>query len=111
MVIVSDNNQTEGDVAVEAYRAKDLGVKVSWHTFEGDKAAEVRVVGLTLPDDIKVGQPFEVTAEVWATEAQTATLALQQDEFPNGLEPSKTVELREGKNLVKFKSEAKHAGV
>ncbi len=110
MVIVSDGNQTEGDIAVEAYRAKDLGVKVSWHTFEGDKTSEVRVAGLTLPDDIKVGQPFEVTAEVWSSEAQTATLALQQDEFPNGHEPSKTVELREGKNLVKFKSEAKHAG-
>jgi Mg-chelatase subunit ChlD len=110
MVIVSDGNQTEGDMAVEAYRAKDLGVKVSWRTFEADKTAEVRVVGLTLPDDIKVGQPFEVTAEVWATEAQTATLALQQDEFPNGLEPNKTVELREGKNLIKFKSDAKRAG-
>ncbi|HEY5948102.1 MAG TPA: VWA domain-containing protein [Kofleriaceae bacterium] len=110
MVIVSDGNQTEGDIAVEAYRAKELGVKVSWRTFEADKTAEVRVVGLTLPDDIKVGQPFEVTAEVWATEAQSATLALQQDEFPNGLEPSKTVELREGKNLIKFKSDAKRAG-
>jgi Mg-chelatase subunit ChlD len=110
MVIVSDGNQTQGDMAVEAYRAKELGVKVSWRTFEADKTAEVRVVGLTLPDDIKVGQPFEVTAEVWATEEQTATLALQQDEFPNGLEPSKTVELREGKNLIKFKSDAKRAG-
>jgi Ca-activated chloride channel homolog len=110
MVIVTDGNQTEGDLAVEAYRAKELGVKVSWRTFEADKTAEVRVVGLTLPDDIKVGQPFEVTAEVWATEPQSASLALQQDEFPNGLEPSKTVELREGKNLVKFKSDAKRAG-
>jgi Ca-activated chloride channel family protein len=110
MVIVSDGNQTEGDIAVEAYRAKELGVKVSWRTFEADNPAEVRVVGLTLPDDIKVGQPFEVTAEVWATEAQSATLALQQDEFPNGLEPSKVVDLREGKNLVKFKSDAKRAG-
>ena len=34
MVIVSDGNQTEGDLAVEAYRAKDLGVKVSWRTFD-----------------------------------------------------------------------------
>lgn len=110
MVIVSDGNQTQGDLAVEAYRAKELGVRVSWRTFEADKTAEVRVVGVTVPDDIKVGQPFEVTAEVWSTEAQTATLVLQQDEFPNGLEPTKTVELREGKNLIKFKSDAKKAG-
>jgi Ca-activated chloride channel family protein len=110
MVIVTDGNQTEGDLAVEAYRAKELGVKVSWRTFEADQTAEVRVAGLTMPDDIKVGQPFEVTAEVWSTEKQTVSLALQQDEFPNGHEPTKTVELREGKNLIKFKSEAKRAG-
>lgn len=110
MVIISDGNQTVGDVATESYRAKELGVKVSWRTFDQDKTSEIRVVGVLVPDDIKVGQPYEVTAEVWTTEAQRVTLALQQDEFPNPLEPSKTVELREGKNLVKFKSDAKHAG-
>lgn len=110
MVIVSDGNQTVGDVAVEAYRAKELGVKVSWRTFEQDKTSELRVAGVLVPEEIKVGQPFEVTAEVWSTEPQTVTLALQQDEFPNPLEPSKRVELREGKNLVKFKSDAKRAG-
>ncbi|MEP6866418.1 MAG: vWA domain-containing protein, partial [Deltaproteobacteria bacterium] len=110
IVIISDGNQTEGDVAVEAYRAKDLGVKVSWKNFDADPTPEVRVVGVTAPDDIKVGQPYEVTAEVWSTEPQTVTLSLQQDEFPNGREPLKTVALREGKNLVKFTSEAKRAG-
>ena len=110
MVVVSDGNQTVGDVAVEAYRAKELGVKVSWRTFDQDKTSEIRVVGVIVPDEIKVGQPFEVTAEVWSTEAQSATLSLQQDEFPNPLEASKRVELREGKNLIKFKSDAKRAG-
>ena len=110
MVLITDGNQTQGDVAIEAYRAKDLGVKVSWRTFDQDKTSEVRVVGVTAPDDIKVGQPYDVTAEVWSTEAQQVTLGLQQDEFPNALEPSKTVDLREGKNLIKFKSDAKHAG-
>src|SRR5262245_53273085 len=54
MVVVSDGNQTNGDMAVEAYRAKELGVKVSWRTFDQDKTSEVRVVGVTVPDDIKV---------------------------------------------------------
>jgi Mg-chelatase subunit ChlD len=110
MVIISDGNQTQGDVAVEAYRAKELGVRVSWRTFDQDKTSEIRVVGVTVPDEIKVGQPYDVTAEVWSTEAQRVTLELRQDEFANGLEPSKDVDLREGKNLVKFKSDAKHAG-
>lgn len=110
LVVISDGNETEGDIAVEAYRAKELGVKVSWKNFDADATSEVRVVGVTTPDEIKVGQPYDVTAEVWSTEKQTVTLSLQQDEFPNGLEAAKTVELREGKNLVKFKSEAKRAG-
>ncbi len=110
LVVISDGNQTVGDVAVEAYRAKELGVKVSWRTFDQDKTSEIRVAGVIVPDEIKVGQPFEVTAEIWSTEAQSATLSLQQDEFPNPLESSKRVELREGKNLVKFKSDAKRAG-
>ncbi|MEZ4368988.1 MAG: VWA domain-containing protein [Kofleriaceae bacterium] len=110
MVILSDGNQTTGDVAVESYRAKELGVKVSWHMFDEAHVSELRVVGLSLPDELKVGAPYDVTAEIWSTEPQTVTLALRQDEFPNPLEPTKTVELREGKNLVKFKSEAKRAG-
>ena len=111
IVVISDGNQTAGDVASESYRAKQLDVKVSWRTFDEDKTSEVRVVGVTLPDEIKVGQPFDVTAEVWSTEPQSVTLALQQDEFPNPLDPSKTVDLHEGKNLIKFKSDAKRAGV
>jgi Mg-chelatase subunit ChlD len=110
MVVISDGNQTTGDIAVESYRAKELGVKLSWRTFDQDKVSEVRVVGLSLPDEVKVGQPFEVSAEVWSTEPQTVTLSLKQDDFANALDPSQTVELHEGKNVIKFKSEAKRAG-
>ncbi len=110
IVIISDGAETSGDIATEAYRAKQLGVVASWRTFTADKTSEVRVIGVGVPDDIKVGQPFEVTAEVWSTQAQSVTLVLQQDEFPNPLEPSKTVDLIEGKNFVKFKSDAKRAG-
>lgn len=110
IVVISDGAETSGDIATEAYRAKQLGVVMSWRTFTADKTSEVRVIGVSVPDDVKVGQPFEVTAEVWSTEAQSVTLALQQDEFPNPLEPSKTVDLVEGKNFIKFKSDAKRAG-
>ena len=110
LVIVSDGNQTAGDVLTEAYRAKQLGVRVSWRTFDQGKAQEIRVAGLALPDEIKVGQPFELTAEIWSTHEDTVTVNLSQDEFPNALEPVKTVTLREGVNRIKMKSEAKRAG-
>ncbi|HVV83144.1 MAG TPA: VWA domain-containing protein [Kofleriaceae bacterium] len=110
VVVVSDGNQTTGDLASEAYRAKELGVKVSWRTFDQDPTREIRVVGLKVPDDLKVGQPFEVTAEVWSTHAENVTLSLRQDEFANALEPTKSVDLHEGINRITFKSEAQHAG-
>jgi Ca-activated chloride channel homolog len=110
MVLVTDGNQTSGDLASEAYRAKDMGVRVSWKTFPEDKVKEIRVVGLSLPDEIKVGQPFEVTAEVWSTHAEQVTLNLRQDEFPNPREPSKVVDLREGVNRIAFTAEANRAG-
>lgn len=110
MVIVSDGNQTRGDLLGEAYRAKEMGVKLSWRTFAEDQVKEIRVVGLQLPDEIKVGQPFEVTAEIWSTHAETVTLSLRQDEFPNALQPSQVVELHEGQNRIPWKSEAKRAG-
>jgi Ca-activated chloride channel homolog len=110
VIIVSDGNQTRGDVLIESYRAEELGVRLSWKTFPEDRVEEIRVVGLHIPDEVKVGAPFEVTAEIWSTHEDQVTLFLRQDDFPNGLEPSKTVTLHEGVNRVKFKSQAKRAG-
>ena len=111
LVIVSDGNQTAGDVLVESYRAAELGVRVSWKTFPPERRPEVRLLSLKLPDEVKVGQPFEVAAELWSTHDQEVQLALSQDEFPNGREPRKTVKLQAGvKQRVTFSSEAKRAG-
>ncbi len=108
MVVISDGNQTAGDILTEAYRAHEMGVRVSWKTFPDDKVKEIRVVGLTVPDEIKEGQPFEVTAEVWSTHEDQVTLTLRQGDFPNPLDPIKAVTLHEGVNRIKFKSEVKH---
>jgi Ca-activated chloride channel homolog len=110
-VVLSDGNQTSGDVLAEAYKAHDFGVRVGWQVFPADAHREVRAVALHLPDGIKVGAPFELSAEVWSTHEQDATLMLQADDFPNALEPVKVVRLHEGANRIAFKSEAKAAGV
>jgi Ca-activated chloride channel homolog len=110
VVVLSDGNQTRGDFLAEAYKAKELGVRVSYQVFPEDRRKDVRLVSLRLPEEVKVGAPFEIVAEVWSTHAQEATLMLRQDDFPNPLEPQKTVQLREGKNRVTFKAEAKSAG-
>ena len=110
MIVISDGNQTGGDVLMEAYRAEEMGVRVSWRMFAEDQVEEIRVAGLHIPDEIKVGAPFEVTAEIWSTHEEDVSLSLRQDDFPNGLDPVKKVKLRPGVNRVKFKSQAKRAG-
>jgi Ca-activated chloride channel family protein len=109
-VILSDGNQTAGDVLAEGYKARDFGVRVSWRVLSGDRTQEIRAVALHLPEEVKVGAPFELIAEVWSTHTEEVTLLLRQDDFPNGLEPQKTVTLHEGVNRVPFKTEAKAAG-
>lgn len=110
IMIVSDGNQTHGDLQAEAYRAQELGVRISWQTFPDDAIEEIRVVGLHIPDEVKVGAPFEVTAEIWSTHDDEVALTLHKDEFPNGLEPRKKVGLHPGVNRVAFKSQADRAG-
>lgn len=110
IIVVSDGNETHGKLAAEAFRAAELNVPISWKTFPHGRIEEVRVIGLHIPDEIKVGAPFEVTATVWASHEDEVTFVLYQDDFPNALEPRETVKLEPGENEIVFKSEAKRAG-
>ena len=110
IVVLSDGNQTGGDLFVESYRAQDFGVKVSWKTFPQDRVEEIRVVSLHIPEGVKQDEPFFVTAEVWATREDEVTLALYQGRILNPLDGKRKVKLREGINRIKFKAEVKDAG-
>jgi Ca-activated chloride channel homolog len=107
MVIISDGNQTAGDLLNEAYRAHEMGVKVSWKTFPDEQVQEIRVVGLSVPDEVKQGQPFEVTAEVWSTHEDEVTLTLFRERSLEEPKQEQRVRLREGVNRVKFRAEVK----
>jgi Mg-chelatase subunit ChlD len=110
VVIVSDGNQTGGDLLAESYRAQEMGVRLSCKQFPAGETKEVRIASLRLPDEIKVGAPFEVKAEIFSTHAEKISLTLRQDEFPNALDPRQEIELHPGTNWIKFKSQAKRAG-
>ncbi len=109
-VILSDGNQTAGDLLGEAYQAKELGVELSVRTLAAPRIREIRAVALRLPDEIEAGAAFEVVAEILSTHEAEVTLLLRQDDFPNGLEPRKKVRLTEGVNRVAFRSEVKVGG-
>ncbi len=110
LLILSDGNETHGDLLSESYRAHEMGVPISFKTFDTGQTQEVHIASLRIPDEIKVGAPFEIKAEIWSTHDDEVNLRLQQDDFPNALEPRKKVKLHEGANWVTFKSQAKQAG-
>jgi Mg-chelatase subunit ChlD len=109
-VIVSDGNETAGNLAAEAFSARDRGVRVSYASFPAEQDDEVLVRSLKLPADVKVGAPFEVTADVYASRAGRAVVTLYRDEFVNPLDGRKEIDLRPGENTVRWRSEILQPG-
>jgi Mg-chelatase subunit ChlD len=109
-LLVSDGNETGGDLAAEALAARDRKVRVHFTTFPAEQDDEVLVRALKLPADVKIGAPFEVTAEVYASRPQAVTLTLYRDEFVNPRDGRREVTLAAGANLVRWKSEVTQPG-
>jgi hypothetical protein len=109
-VLISDGNETSGDIAAEAFAAKNRGVRVHTVSFAAQHPDEVLVRSVHVPGDVKIGGPFEVTAEVYASRASDATLTLYRDEFVNPMDGKKTVHLSAGANTVKWKTEVLQPG-
>src|SRR5204862_1940117 len=66
-VLLSDGVQTDGDVLAESNRARDFGVKLFTVPYRRPVPPEVAVRGLRLPDKVKVGETFEIHADVYAS--------------------------------------------
>jgi uncharacterized membrane protein len=110
VVLLSDGNETAGDVAAEAERAARAGVRVHVWPLPRPELRDVAVARVKLPDQVKVGAPFDVRADIFSTHETDAELVLSQDGFPNPLEPRKKVHLRAGTTPVSFRSQVKQAG-
>jgi Ca-activated chloride channel homolog len=110
VLLLSDGLETHGDALAEAARAERLGVRVFHHLLEQGSPDEVAVKSLELPERIAVGESFELTAELFASQPARARLRLYQDQVLNGLDGVRDVELESGTNTVKFKSIVRAAG-
>lgn len=104
VLLVSDGLETDGDVLAEANRAREHGVVVHTVPYRREPPAEVAVRELVLPERVKVGETFEVKADVFATRATRAKLRLYQGEALNGLDGVRDVELAPGPNAIVWKS-------
>jgi uncharacterized membrane protein len=109
-VLLSDGVQTDGDVLAEANRARDFGVKLYTVPYRRPAPPEVALRELRMPDRVKVGETFEIHADIYASRATKATAKLFQGEALNGLEGIKELDLKAGPNDVIFKSVVRVAG-
>lgn len=110
VVLLSDGVETRGDLLSEAHRARQFGVKVFTLPFDRPAPAEVAVRELSIPSGVKVGEPFFVSADIYATEPSSVRARLFQGDVLNGLDGVRTLELAAGHNEVRFRSVVRLGG-
>ena len=69
IVLISDGNQTEGDLLGEAFNARTYGIRIYTKHFEIKPRHEMMISHVTIKgrDNLRVDQPFEVEVEVFST--------------------------------------------
>lgn len=110
IVLITDGLETDGDVLAESARAKQFGVRVSTIAYKRPVPGEVAIRELRLPPRVRVGEAFEIHADVYASRKTTARARLFQGEALNGLDGVRKLELAAGPNDVVFKSIVRVAG-
>lgn len=106
MVLLSDGNQTNGDLLAEASRARELGVKLHHRTFPELRPREAMVSKVVLPERVRVGEPFELMVHLWSSHRAAGRVTLYQGEVINGLDGIRDVTLEPGESRISFKSVA-----
>ncbi|HLV21635.1 MAG TPA: vWA domain-containing protein, partial [Polyangiaceae bacterium] len=102
-VLLTDGVETRGDVLAEAARARQFGVRLFTVPYRQPPPGEVALKAVRLPQKVDVGQPFDITAEVYASRKTEARARLYQGETLNGLDAVRELSLEPGNNEIKFK--------
>lgn len=110
VALVSDGLETDGDALAEAERARGFGVKISTYSTKRPVPGEVALREVVLPPKVRVGDAFEIKADVYASRKTTARARLFQGETLNGLDGVRKLELAPGPNQLVFKSIVRVAG-
>lgn len=107
VVLISDGNETRGDLLGESIRAHAFGIRVHNREILFEPPKEVLVRALQFPDELKVGEPFTMIARVFSNHKVTVNLQLWQNDFKDG---NQKVELEPGITEIPFKTEVYEAG-
>lgn len=113
IVLVTDGT---GDLAEReglVTAARELSARghgLHTRTFEPAARGDVIVAGVHLPDEMRVGQTFEVRVDLVSTAPLTITLALDKDGAPNPLAPHREVTLRGGSQQIRMPARVTEPG-
>lgn len=99
LVIVSDGQQTVGDGLQAVLSARPLGVSVDVVPLGAERGRDTLIQKVSLPNQLKEGQTFEVKILAESDRLTRANLSLYRNEQLLGTQP---VELQPGKNLFTF---------
>jgi uncharacterized membrane protein len=99
IVLMTDGNENSGDALNALVAAKPLGVSLDVVPLGMSRGQDVSVQKVSLPNNLKKGQTFDVKIFAQADVAQTATLKLFRN---NQFMDSQDIELAAGKNLFSF---------
>jgi len=109
-VIFTDGVQTDGDILAEANRAREFNVKIFTVPYHRPVPGEVALRDLRVPDKVRVGEPFNLHANIFSSRPQKIKATLKQGEAINGLDGLKVIDLKAGDNDITFKSVVRVAG-
>lgn len=110
IVLVSDGVETEGDAIGAARFLAESQTTLLFATPEAAMPEEVAVTDLTLPADLKAGQPFRLRVHLESTNQTGGSLRIFQNGVANGLEAARDVNLPAGASEVEIPSVAYVAG-
>lgn len=104
VVVLSDGIETNGDAQAAVSALRRRGVRVSTVALADRPPADVAVLGVQVPDMVRVGEPFEVRVNLHATRATSGVLRLFQAGQENGLGGTRQLSLPEGHHSEVFSS-------
>ncbi|MFT4704700.1 MAG: Ca-activated chloride channel family protein [Bradymonadia bacterium] len=81
VVLVTDGNETRGDLVSEAATAADFGIALSAFEVPFVPVPEVMIRDVEFPDDIQLSEPFTAVIDIYSTESTSASLSITQNGF------------------------------
>ncbi|MDX9724024.1 MAG: VWA domain-containing protein [Myxococcota bacterium] len=111
LMLITDGNQTEGDLLGEAYNARTYGVRIYTKHFPYTPQPElmIRSVNIKDRDALRVGKPFEAEVELFSTFDTEASFVVWQGEFKED-HNSRTIPVPAGESFITFTSEPFNPG-